>query len=113
MATVSERSGSHALETLAIALDELFCPCCDDDLGAAIAGLPHVTGVHVDLAAKVAHVTVRAGLTDERMLSAQIRACNFKNPVPLPGAQVSTDEAMHQAAARTEAHGGHAAMGRS
>lgn len=40
---------SDTAETIAIALDDVFCPCCQDDLGAAIGQLPHVVGVHVDI----------------------------------------------------------------
>ena len=98
-------------ETLAIPLDDVFCPCCQDDLGAAIRQLPHVVGAHVDLEHKVAHVTVHAGMTDAATLRRQIADCNFRNPVPLPQAQVSSHETMHHAASKTAAHGGHEAMG--
>ena len=100
-----------ATETLAIPLDNVFCPCCQDDLDAAIAKLPHVVGVHVDLEHKVAHVTVHPGMTDPATLRRQIQGCNFKNPVPLPTAQVSSHESMHHAVSKTAAHGGHEAMG--
>ncbi len=101
----------HPTDSFAIPLDDVFCPCCRDDLEAAIRSLPHVTGVHVDLEHKVAHVTVHAGMTDAASLGRQIAACNFRNPVPLPTAQVSSHESMHHAAAQTAAHGGHEAMG--
>lgn len=39
-----------ATETIEIRLDDIFCPCCQDDLAAAIGKLPHVMGAHVDLA---------------------------------------------------------------
>ena len=104
-------AGPHAIETLAVPLDDVFCPCCDADLEAAIARFPHVTGVHVDLERRVAHVTVHVGSIDAATLAARIAACNFKNPVPLPQAQVSSHEAMHEAVAKTAAHGGHEAMG--
>ncbi|MDO8506701.1 MAG: hypothetical protein Q7S41_03730, partial [Candidatus Limnocylindria bacterium] len=86
-------------ETLAIPLDDVFCPCCQDDLGAAIRRLPHVVGAHVDLEHKVAHVTVHPGMTDAATLRRQIADCNFRNPVPLPPAQVSSHQSMHHAAA--------------
>jgi Cu2+-exporting ATPase len=100
-----------AAETLEIPLDDVFCPCCQGDLDAAIRRLPHVTGAHVDLERKVAHVTVHAGMTDAVTLRGQIAGCNFRNPVPLPKAEVSSHEAMHHAASKTAAHGGHEAMG--
>ncbi len=98
-------------ETLTVPLDDVFCPCCQDDLGAAIKQLPHVVDAHVDLAHKVAHVTVHAGMTDAATLRKQIESCNFRNPVPLPKAEVSSHESMHHAASKTAAHGGHEAMG--
>ena len=100
-----------ATETIEVPLDQVFCPCCQEDLGAAIRQLPHVVGVHVDLERKVAHVTVHPGMTDVATLRKQIEECNFRNPVPLPEAEVSSHEAMHHAAAKTAAHGGHEAMG--
>jgi Cu2+-exporting ATPase len=103
--------GGDATETIAVALDDVFCPCCEDDLGAAIRQLPHVVGVHVDLEHKVAHVTVHVGMTDAPTLRKQIEGCNFHNPVPLPKAEVSSHESMHHAASKTAAHGGHEAMG--
>jgi Cu2+-exporting ATPase len=98
-------------ETLDIPLDDIFCPCCGGDLGAAIAQLPHVVGAHVDVEHRIVHVTVHAGMTDAATLRAQIQRCNFTNPVPLPKAEVSSHESVHQAAAKTAAHGGHEAMG--
>jgi Cu2+-exporting ATPase len=98
-------------ETIAVPLDEVFCPCCQGDLDAAIRQLPHVVGVHVDLDHKVAHVTIHSGMTDAATLRKQIQGCNFQNPVPLPKAEVSSHESMHHAAAKTAAHGGHEAMG--
>ena len=98
-------------ETLTVPLDDVFCPCCEDDLSAAISTLPHVVGAHVDVDQKVAHVTVQAGMTDATTLRRQIAQCNFRNPVPLPRSEVSTHESMHRAAAKTVAHGGHEAMG--
>ncbi len=98
-------------ETIAVPLDAVFCPCCQDDLGAAIEHLPHVVGVHVDLGHKVAHVTIHSGMTDAATLRQQIEGCNFHNPMPLPKAEVSSHESMHHAAAKTAAHGGHEAMG--
>jgi len=98
-------------ETIEVALDTVFCPCCQDDLGAAIGQLPHVVGVHVDLERKVAHVTVHPGMTDAATLRTQIADCNFRNPVPLPSAAVSSHESMHHAASKTAAHGGDAAVG--
>lgn len=86
MTTAPDR-GAHAIETLAVPLDDVFCPCCSADLEAAIARFPHVTAVHVDLEEKVTHVTVHAGSVDAATLAARIAACNFKNPVPLPQAR--------------------------
>ena len=100
-----------ATETFTIALDSVFCPCCKDDLAAAIRRLPFVTDAHVDLELRVARVTARARMTDERTLRSQIDACNFRNPIPLPKPEVSSHEAMHRAASKTAAHGGHEAMG--
>src|SRR5712691_2765950 len=98
-------------ETFVIALRDVFCPCCQDDLASAIKQLPHVVGAQVDLNRKLAHVAVRAGTIDAATLRKQIEECNFRNPVPLPKAEVSSHEAMHHAASKTEAHGGHEAMG--
>ncbi len=98
-------------ETIAVPLDDIFCPCCQDDLAAAIRSLPHVVGAHVDLEHRVAHVTVHQGMTDGETLRRQIAGCNFRNPVPLPRAEVSSHESMHHAASKTAAHGGHEAMG--
>ncbi|HEX9269501.1 MAG TPA: HAD-IC family P-type ATPase, partial [Candidatus Limnocylindria bacterium] len=98
-------------ETFEIALDEVFCPCCQEDLDAAIVRFPHVVGAEVDLERRIARVTVHAGMTDAATLARQIERCNFKNPVPLPTSEVSSHEPMHHAAARTAAHGGHEAMG--
>ncbi len=100
-----------ATETIEVPLDQIFCPCCQDDLGAAIGRLPHVISAHVDLEHKVAHVTVHPGMTDAATLRTQIADCNFRNPVPLPSAAVSSHESMHHAASKTAAHGGDAAMG--
>ncbi len=104
-------ANEHGTETLSVPLDDVFCPCCQDDLSSAIARLPHVVGAHVDLEHKVAHVTVHAGMTDVTTLRTQIAGCNFRNPVPLPKAELSSHESMHHAAAKTAAHGGHEAMG--
>jgi hypothetical protein len=86
-----------AIETFAIDLGPIFCPCCQDDLAAAIRRLPHVTDANVDLERRVAHVTAHAGMTDEMTLRSQIDACNFRNPIPLPKAEVSSHESMHRA----------------
>lgn len=94
-----------------IPLEDVFCPCCQDDLTSAVGQLPHVVGVHVDLERRVAHVTVHPGLTDAATLRRQIADCNFLNPVPLPRAQVSSHESMHHAALKTAAHGGHEVKG--
>jgi Cu2+-exporting ATPase len=109
-----QHTAQHAgatTETIAVPLDDIFCPCCEDDLGAAIKQLPHVVGVHVDLDHKVAHITIHSGMTDAATLRKQIAGCNFRNPVPLPRASVSSHESMHRAASKTAAHGGHEAMG--
>jgi Cu2+-exporting ATPase len=98
-------------DTLEIPLDDVFCPCCQNDLGSAIKQLPHVVDAQVDLTRKVAHVTVHTGMTDAATLRKQIEGCNFRNPVPLPKAEVSSHEAMHQSASKTAAHGGREAMG--
>ena len=98
-------------ETLTVPLDDVFCPCCGDGLAAAITALPHVVDAHVDVERKVAHVTVHPGMTDAATLRAQIADCNFRNPVPLPMAQVSSHEHVHEAAQKTAAGGGHEAMG--
>ncbi len=98
-------------EIFEIPLDDVFCPCCRDDLASAIKHVPHVVDAHVDLKQKVAHVTVHAGMTDAETLRTQIEECNFRNPVPLPRAEVSSHEAMHHAATKTAALGGHEAMG--
>ena len=98
-------------ETLTIRLDEVFCPCCQGDLEAAIRRLPHVVGAHVDVEHGVAHVTVQSEMTNAAALASEIQACNFRNPVPLPRAEVSSHEAMHGAASKTAAHGGHEEMG--
>jgi Cu2+-exporting ATPase len=98
-------------DTFEIEIDPVFCPCCRDDLAAAIRRLAHVDDVRVDLKRGVAHVTAHAGTTDAAQLVRQIAECNFRNPVPLPKAEVSSHETMHVAAAKTAAHGGHEAMG--
>jgi Cu2+-exporting ATPase len=98
-------------ETLTVSIDDVFCPCCQDDLASAIRSLPHVITAHVDLEHKVAHVTVHSGMTDAATLRKQIAGCNFRNPVPLPKAEVSSHESMHHAASKTAAHGGREAMG--
>ncbi|MDQ2914471.1 MAG: ATPase P, partial [Chloroflexota bacterium] len=100
-----------ATKTIKVPLDRIFCQCCTEDLGAAIRQLPHVIGAHIDLEHKVAHVTVHPGMTDAATLRTQIADCNFRNPVPLPNAAVSSHEAMHHAASKTAVHGGDAAMG--
>ncbi|MFN2520156.1 MAG: heavy metal translocating P-type ATPase [Candidatus Limnocylindria bacterium] len=98
-------------ETFTIPLNDVFCPCCRDDLAAAIERLTDVVSVDVDLESRVARVTVRAGMTDPATLRRRIQDCNFRNPVPLPKAEVSSHESMHHAAARTAVHSGHEAMG--
>ncbi|MGH2799422.1 MAG: heavy metal translocating P-type ATPase [Thermoleophilaceae bacterium] len=100
-----------ATETVEVPLDDVFCPCCGDDLSAAITQLPHVVSADVDLERKVAHVTLHAGMTDAATLRREIQECNFRNPVPLPKAELSSHESMHHAASKTAAHGGHEAMG--
>ena len=102
---------THATETLAIPLDDVFCPCCQDDLAGAIKQLPHVVDARVDVGRRLAHVTVHTGMTDAGTLRKQIEDCNFRNPVPLPRAEVSSHESMHHAASKTAAQGGHEAMG--
>ena len=109
--TRATHSVSADTETIAVSLEHVFCPCCEDDLAAAITRLPHVVSAQVDLEHKLAHVTVHVGMTDAATLRTQIEGCNFQNPVPLPKAEVSSHEPMHHAASRTAAHGGHEAMG--
>jgi P-type Cu2+ transporter len=104
--------GASTTETLAIDLESIFCSCCQDDLEAAIRRLPHVVDARVDVERKVAYVTVHAGMTDAATLHQRIDGCNYRNPVPLPNAEVSSHEAMHEATAKTAAHGGHEAMGK-
>jgi hypothetical protein len=70
--------------TLAVPIDRVFCPCCEDDLDAVIRRFPHVTGVHVDAERMVAHVTVHRGMTTADEIARGIAACNYANPVPLP-----------------------------
>jgi Cu2+-exporting ATPase len=98
-------------EAIEVPLDDVFCPCCQDDLAGAIKQFPHVVDAQVDLKGRVARVTVHAGMTDGTTLRRQVEECNFRNPVPLPKAEVSSHEAMHHAATKTAAHGGHEAMG--
>ena len=107
----SHRRDDSPTETLTLPLDDVFCPCCGDDLVAAIKQLPHIVDAHVDAKQKVARVTVHASMTDAGTLRRQIEDCNFRNPVPLPKAEVSSHQSMHHAAAKTAAHGGHASMG--
>ncbi len=102
---------SPGTETLAVPIDRVFCPCCEADLDAVIRRFPHVTNVHVDVERMVAHVTVDRGMTSAAEIDRRIQACNYMNPVPLPQAQVSSHEHVHEAAARTAARGGHEAMG--
>lgn len=97
--------------SLTVPIDDVFCRCCQDDLAAAIRSLPQVITAHVDLEHKVAHLTVHPGMTDAATLRKQIAGCNFRNPVPLPKAEVSSHESMHHAASKTAAHGGREAMG--
>jgi len=97
--------------TFEIEIDPVFCPCCRDDLAAAIRRLSHVVDVRVDLKRGVAHVTAHAATTDASKLVREVAECNFRNPVPLPKAEVSSHETMHAAASKTAAHGGHEAMG--
>ena len=99
------------VDVFEVPLDDVFCPCCQDDLTSAIRQLPHVVDARVDLTRKLARVTVHVGTTDAATLRKQIEECNFRNPVPLPKAEVSSLEAMHHAASKTHAHGGHEAMG--
>jgi Cu2+-exporting ATPase len=99
------------VDVFEVPLDDVFCPCCQDDLASAIRQLPHVVDARVDLTLRLARVTVHVGTTDVATLRKQIEQCNFRNPVPLPKAEVSSHEAMHHAASKTQAHGGHEAMG--
>src|SRR5213593_4623635 len=99
------------VDVFEVPLDDVFCPCCQDDLTSAIRQLPHVIDAGVDLTRKLARVTVHAGTTDAATLRKQIEECNFRNPVPLPKAEVRSHEAMHHAASKTQAHGGHEVMG--
>ena len=98
-------------ESLSIPIDRVFCPCCEEDLDAVIGRFPHVVDARVDADSMVAHVTVHRGMTSAEELRERIEACNYMNPVPLPQAQVSAHEHVHEAAAKTAAHGGHEAMG--
>ncbi|MGH2377975.1 MAG: copper-translocating P-type ATPase [Candidatus Limnocylindria bacterium] len=98
-------------EVLTVPIDRVFCPCCEEDLATVIRRFPHVVEAHVDADAMVAHVTVHRRMTNAAELRARIEACNYMNPVPLPQAQVSSHEHVHEATQKTEAHGGHEAMG--
>lgn len=100
------------VEQLTVPIDRVFCPCCEDDLSNVIRRFPHVIGADVDAERMVAHVTVDRGSTTAERLRERIDAGAYEaNPVPLPRAQVSSHEHVHQAAAKTEAQGGHEAMG--
>jgi len=110
-AVTDTASPSRPPVTIEVPLDQIFCPCCKGDLGAAIRQMPHVVGAEIDRERKVALVTLHSGMTDAATLRARVADCNFRNPVPLPTAQVSSHESMHHAAAKTAAHGGDAAMG--
>ncbi len=99
-------------ETLTVPIDRVFCPCCEADLATVIRRFPHVVDARVDADRMVAHVAVHPGMTNVAELRQRIEACNYDaNPVPLPQAQVSSHEHVHEAAAKTAAHGGHEAMG--
>jgi Cu2+-exporting ATPase len=98
-------------ERLTVPIDRVFCPCCEEDLATVIRRFPHVVAAHVDADAMVAHVTVHRGMTTAEALRERIEACNYMNPVPLPQAQVSSHEHVHEATPKTAAHGGHEAMG--
>ncbi|MGH2946951.1 MAG: heavy metal translocating P-type ATPase [Solirubrobacteraceae bacterium] len=104
-------AGPHAIQHLSVPIDRVFCPCCEEDLAVVIRRMPHVVDADVDAERMVAHVTVHEGMTDADELRVRIEACNYANPVPLPQAQVSSHEHVHDAAERTAAHGGHEAMG--
>jgi len=108
---VGHEAPTIASEVLSVPLDAVFCPCCERDLAAAIRSLPHVIAARVDLERRLVQVTVDAGTTDTAGLRRQIADCNFRNPVPLPAAQVSSHQAMHHAASKTAVQGGHEAMG--
>ena len=108
---MTKAEGVHTTDVLTVPIDRVFCPCCEEDLATVIRRFPHVVDARVDADAMVAHVTVHRGMTNADELGARIEACNYMNPVPLPQAQVSSHEHVHEAAAKTEAHGGHEAMG--
>ncbi|MBI4348326.1 MAG: hypothetical protein HY553_15905, partial [Elusimicrobia bacterium] len=40
--------GAGGTVVLAVPIDRVFCPCCEDDLDAVIRRFPHVVDVHVD-----------------------------------------------------------------
>ncbi len=65
-------------DILVVRLDDVFCPCCQGDLGSATARLPHVVGMHADLEHRVAHVTVHAGITD----ADRLRSCSHCRSLP-------------------------------
>ena len=108
---MTKAEGVDATDVLTVPIDRVFCPCCEEDLATVIRRFPHVVDARVDADAMVAHATVHPGMTNADELGARIEACNYMNPVPLPQAQVSSHEHVHEATRRTEAHGGHEAMG--
>jgi hypothetical protein len=68
--------------TLEVPLDDVFCPCCQDDLASAIKQLPHVVDAQVDLKDKVAGVTVHPGMTDGTTLRRQVETSGTRCRCP-------------------------------
>jgi Cu2+-exporting ATPase len=70
---------------------DLACVACAEAVERALRGTPHITGVHVDYAARTVHVTFHAGLINpveiQRMISTAAYGCHC-NPETGPGPHV-------------------------
>jgi Cu2+-exporting ATPase len=108
-------------ETLTVPTGHVACAGCAGIVEQRLRTSPHVVGVHVDAAAGVAHVSVHRGMTTAAELAALVaEAYGGRNPVPLPGAEVSSHAHAHAASpargagapeARAADHAAHAGMG--
>ncbi len=86
----------HSRTTLTVPTGPIACDGCREIVEARLRANPHVQQIHIDAKNHQAHVDVDDGSVRVEDLAELIaQAYGERNPVPLPGPEVSTHEHAH------------------
>jgi Cu2+-exporting ATPase len=64
---VSHEHAGHSTPAseITLAVEDLYCVCCAEELEAVLRRHPHTTGAHADVSSKTVHVRFHPGMVDE------------------------------------------------